>query len=157
MVGSKIDREKIRQHRTVHALGEGLSFGFVLLAVAFHAVSEDLVKEHAGGAAGENGGPDERIHHRRLEQPRQILGDSLDGGQDHFIFGQIPRIHGFKGFRRSQVHSIVGARDGRNDDARKAAAVLQAVAFGGGQVLGFRLRHHTDAAGQNARILGEGG
>src|SRR5437867_4274577 len=44
------DGEKIRQNRGVHALGESLSLRFVLLPVALDAVSEDLVKEHAGGA-----------------------------------------------------------------------------------------------------------
>ena len=40
-------RKKRRQHRLADALGEGLAFGFVLLAVAFDAMAENLVKENA--------------------------------------------------------------------------------------------------------------
>src|SRR5262245_59880294 len=72
--------QKIGKHRAVDALGEGLAFILVLLAMAFDAVSEDLVEEDAGGAAGEDGGSDERIDDRSFEKAGEILGDAVDGG-----------------------------------------------------------------------------
>src|SRR5437879_2495737 len=74
------DREKIRQHGTVDALGESLSLGLVLLTMALDAMSEDFVKEYAGGAAGEDGGPDKWIDDRGLQQPHKLPGDTVDGG-----------------------------------------------------------------------------
>ena len=78
-------REKIRQHFSAYALGEGLSFRFVFLAMAFHAVSEDLMKEDTRGAAREDRRTGEGLGFRRHQQRFQILGDTLDGGGDDFV------------------------------------------------------------------------
>src|SRR6185437_4578467 len=57
--GVEDDGEEIGEYLAVDALGEGLAFALILLAVAFDAVSEDLVEEDAGGASGKDGGADE--------------------------------------------------------------------------------------------------
>src|SRR5713101_6139751 len=71
-------REKFRQHAGVKALGKGLAFAFILLAVAFDPVSENLVEENAGGAAGENGRAEERLHNRRMQQAGQVATRAAD-------------------------------------------------------------------------------
>src|SRR5712691_10953476 len=50
--GVEDDREKIRQDGGVHAPGESLSLGLILLTVTLHAVSENFMKENTGCAAG---------------------------------------------------------------------------------------------------------
>src|SRR5258707_15670470 len=111
--------------------------------MAFHAMSENLMEEHTGGAAGKNGGSDERIDDGRLQQADQVLGDAVDGAFNHVIFWKPLRIEGFKSFRSAQIHSIVSSGDSRNDDSREAASMLEALALRGGQVLGLRLRRHA--------------
>src|SRR6185503_6072042 len=96
-------------------------------AMALDAVSEDFVEKHAGGAAGKNGGPDEWIDYRGLEQTYQVLADAVNGGANDFILGKILRIEGFKGMRSGQVHAVFGSGDGGDDDSREAATVLQTV------------------------------
>jgi hypothetical protein len=52
--GIENHRQETGQHLGADALGEGLPLVFILLAVAFDAMAEDFVKEHARRAAGEN-------------------------------------------------------------------------------------------------------
>jgi len=59
--GIEYHGEKRRQNRLAYTFGERLPFGFVLLAMALDAVAEDLVKEHAGGAARKNRWSDKGI------------------------------------------------------------------------------------------------
>src|SRR5260221_11639801 len=49
-------RKEVGQNLLANALGESLAFGLVLLAVAFDAVPENFMKEHARCPAGKNGG-----------------------------------------------------------------------------------------------------
>src|SRR5205809_8111702 len=52
--GIESDREKIRKDWRVDALGEGLAFVLVLLAMDLDAVTEDFVEEHTRAAAGKD-------------------------------------------------------------------------------------------------------
>src|SRR5262249_55500253 len=55
------DAEKVRQNLLADFFREGLSFGDVLLAVTFGAMTEDFVEEDGGSAASQERGADSRI------------------------------------------------------------------------------------------------
>ena len=100
--------EEIGQHLGADALGERLAFAFVLLAVAFDAVAEDLVEEDAGGAAGEDRRSDEGLGLGGLEQFGNVVGHAVDGGEHHLVVGQAGFIHGLEGFERADVGAVGG-------------------------------------------------
>ena len=124
---------------------------FVLLAVAFDAVAEDFVEEDAGGAAGEDGRADEGFGDGRLEQRAKVGGDAVDGGGEDLFRGQAGGVGGFEGFAGAEVHAVGGFGAGGDDDARVAAAVAHARAFGVDQVARFVLPEHADAGSEHFR------
>ena len=94
--GIEDHREEVRQDFCADALGERLALAFVFLAVAFDAVSEDLVEEHARRASGKNRRTDKRLGFGRPQQRRDVFGHPVDGCQHGFILGEPGRIHGFE-------------------------------------------------------------
>ena len=120
------------------ALGEGLAFGFVLLAMTLDTVAEDLVEEDAGGASGEDSGADEGLGFRRLKKIGYVIGHAIHCGFEHLVVGQPGSIDGFEGFKRAEVGSIGGFGGRGNHHAREAAAVLDARAFRIDEVTGYQ-------------------
>ena len=148
------DGEKIGQHAEADALGEGLAFGLVLLAVAFDAVAENLVEEDAGGAAGEDG----RV--RRTDRPPALCSRPVRSLATRSMAARMTVVLAADPWAStaSKVSDVVRSMP---SSARATAETMtrakprpccEARAFGGGQVLGFRLRQDGDAAGEDARI-----
>jgi len=100
------DAEEIRQNALADAVGKRLAFLQVGLAMAFDAVAEDLVKEDAGGAAGENRRADERVGLRGVAQFLERGQGLLEGGAQHIVLGQARRILGVEALQGDQVLSI---------------------------------------------------
>ena len=149
--GIEDDTEKVRQHARAQALGEGLAFALIFLAVAFDAVSEDFVEEDAGGASGENGRAQKGFGYRGVQQSGQIGAHAVDGGQQHVVGRQRGGIGGVEARCRRQIHTVGGAAFGGNRDAHEVAAVLQTAAFGVDEVSGFPLRDQRHAGGEDFR------
>ncbi len=64
-MGIEVDGEEAGQDGLADHLLEGLAFGFTLLAMAFDAMTEDLVEEHGSSAAREDCGAGIRINDGR--------------------------------------------------------------------------------------------
>jgi len=153
--GIEHNRKKTRQHTGADAAGEGLALGLVLLTMAFDAMAEDLMEKDARGPPGENGGPDERLGHRRLQQSLQFAGGALDRRCQRGIVGQIAGLQRVEIIGGGEVHAIGGLALRRDDDAREPAAMLQAGALGCDQRAAFGLGNHRNARNQHVRIFRE--
>ena len=133
--GIEHDRKKTGQNRRSNRFGEGLAFGFVLLAMPLDAVTENLVEENRGGASGKNRGTNERSTAgacTSFDNSRPPRGRSIQ----HRLRGQMRQIGSLKILQRDQVHSIrrfAARHDGKSD---KIASVQQPRAFGADHVLG---------------------
>ena len=119
--------------------------------MAFDAVAEDLVKEDAGGAAGENSRADERVGLRGVTQFLERGQGLLEGGAQHIVLGQARRILGVEALQGDQVLSIGGLAAGDDAEHGEGAAVLQARSFGVDQGLDLA------APGERERGVDRGG
>ena len=147
--------EEAGQHIRADALGERLAFAFVLLAVAFDAVAEDLVEEDAGGAPGEDGRADERLGLGGLQQFGDVVGHAVDGRQNHLVVRQPRFLHRLKGLKRAHVGAVGGLGRSVDRHARKPAPVSHARTFGIHQVARVRLAQHGNVRGEHARVVPE--
>ena len=145
--------EEIGQHLGADALGEGLAFAFVLLAVAFDAMAEDLVEEDAGGAPGEDRRTDEGLGLGGLQEFGDIVGHAVDRRQDHLVVRQPRFVHRFKGLKRADVGAVRGLGSGVDHDAGEPAPVGHARTFGIHQVAGVGLAQHGDVRGQHGLVV----
>src|SRR2546428_3456926 len=92
--GIEHHREKFRQHAGIEALGEGLAFAFILLAMALDPVPENLVEENTGGSAGENGRAKEGLDNRRMYEAGQVAAYASDRSQQNAVGRQFGWIGG---------------------------------------------------------------
>ena len=108
--------------------------------MAFDAMAEDFVEEHARRAPGKNRRADKRVHHRGPQQCRELLARLVDCRGHHIVGRQLREIFRVPAFGNRQIHTVVslGARD--HHHAIHAAALGHAGAFGGHQVLSDALR-----------------
>src|ERR1700730_14127024 len=66
------DRKKIGKHGRADRLRERLTLCFVLLAMAFYPMAENLMEEDTRGSAGKNRRSHEWLRRRSAQQLRQI-------------------------------------------------------------------------------------
>src|SRR6266851_6834531 len=67
------DAQKIRQDLLPHFFRKRLSFGYILLPVAFGAMAKNFVEKHRRGASGQQCRPDGRVVDGRGNQSFQLL------------------------------------------------------------------------------------
>src|SRR4051812_11100194 len=125
--------------------------------MTFHAMTENLVKEDAGGASAEDRRPDERLRLRGLQQLGYIVGDAIDSGEYGLLVCQAVLVDGFEGFEGGDVRAIDRLSGGVDHDAGEAASVRDARALVIHEVARIGLAEHSDVAGEHARIVAEPG
>ncbi len=117
--------QETRQNRRAHRLGESLSLAFVLLAMSFDAMAENLMEEYRGRASGKDGRANERLHRRRLHQFGQIFAHAVGRGINHGLRWQMRQIGRLKILQRHQVHAVRSLAARHDGKARKVAPVQQ--------------------------------
>src|SRR4030095_14207212 len=80
-----------RKNLLVDLTRKCLSFAFVLVALPFDAMPEDLMEENAAGATGKNCGPRIGLDYGSFAKCFQICDDLVDGFSNRFFAGQPPQ------------------------------------------------------------------
>ncbi len=107
-----VDRDEAGHHCLAHLLGEGLPLHVPLLAMALHAVTEDLVEKDGRGLALQDGGPDEGFRQRRPPQGLEVRNDRVGGAGQGGLVGQPRDLGGIEALVSLHVHAVLGARAG---------------------------------------------
>ena len=105
--GVEGDCEEIREDLFADFLSEGLTFGFVFLAMTFDAMTEDFVEKDAGRATGKNRGSHKGFGDRSLQEIFDVGGNLLNGGAYFLIVGKTVGVEGFKGIEIGDVHAVL--------------------------------------------------
>ena len=149
------DGEEAGQYVFAELLGKGLAFVVAALALAFETVAEHLMKEDGGGAAGEDGGAIEGLGDGRFAQRFEACAEGADGGFEVGLGGKAVDGFGFEGLIAKEVHAIVGAGDGEDDEARLQVRRDDARALGGGEVVGLILHGEQDEVAIDVGVVAE--
>ncbi len=124
-----VDAQEIRQNGLIYFLRERLPFGFSPLAVTLEAVPQHFMEEYRRRASGKQRGSIERLGQWRIPQCFQIGSHFFFLGGHFFLRWQSVRFRGFERLDAHQVHSIVRARVGFNDQPRHQARRLDFASF----------------------------
>ena len=149
------DAQERRQHRLADALGERLRIVGAPLAVALHAMTEDLVEEHPGGAPGQDRRPRERIDDRRLPQPREQVDHRPDLGEQRGLGGQAVDGSREEAAVERQLHAVGGLGRRLDHDAAEQLAGGDARTLAVGVVAVRRFDRERDVAAEDQRIIAE--
>ena len=112
------DGKKAGQHLFADVFGKGLALFVAALALAFEAMTEHLVKEDRGGAAGEDCGAVEWFSHRSLSQGFKATAEAAHGGLEIGLLGKAVDGFGLESLFTEEIHAIVGAGNGDGHEPR---------------------------------------
>src|SRR5205814_8880152 len=96
---------------------EGLSLFLALLPMAFDAMTEDLMEEHAARAAGENSRRGRGGDDRRFLQGMQVVDHFRDGGGDAAVVRQPVWRKSDTGLVARQHHAVRSPRIRRDEQS----------------------------------------
>jgi hypothetical protein len=133
-----------RNHRMPYLVRERLPFFFVLLAVAFHAMPEDLVEEDRRGASVEDGRSGVRLDDRGSPECPQIGDDPFHEPEHDLVAREPCGVRDVHRLDALEPHAVVGDRARGYLDPAVQAGDLDARAFAAREVagLGGRLEPH---------------